>query len=883
MFALAVAFNVAQVWPVLAQSATWLAAPTVTNPDANFNFNANANWTPATVPGSVTQTGTATFGASSGTNISFFSPASTLGGFTFTAAASNYAFANTTLLAFTGAGIVINGGSASFTNNTANGELAFSNASTAGTATITNTNGGRTFFGDTSTAGSATITNNIGFTFFHNNSTAGSAHITNNINGQIAFFDASTAGSGTIISTGRINFANTSTAGSANITNNNGSQTFFNDTTTAGTATITNSNGSLLEFVNTSTAGSATITNNGGMVFNGTSTAGSATITNSSFSGTLFFENTSTAGSATITNNGGQVIFFDNSDGGAAHLINGGGGTIDFSGSAGPLGNNRLGVGSLQGSGRFIVGPQQLVIVSGSLAFTSGALYVVQVSGSSAGQIGVNSTATLAGNVEVDVLTKVTQKTTYTILSSPNPLSGSFGTVSLGLGNNFARNPVLSYTGNRVLLTLDPTLATLLSPSLPANASANQVKVAGAIDNGLLAGNTLSNAFGTIFNLSGNALLNGLTQISGETAVGSQQTTFNAMGQFMGILTDPFMGRGGGLGGSASPIGYAEESGRASANAATDAFAMFAKGSPSQPSPASGGGLGWGQQQGWGQRWSVWASGFGGSQSTGGNAAVGSNDTTSRIAGTAVGADYLLSPNTLAGFALAGGGTNFSVANGGTGRSDLFQMGAYLRHTNGPAYLSAALAYGWQDVTTNRIVTVAGLDQLRAQFNANAWSGRVEGGYRFVVPTWGGGFGITPYAAAQFVTFDLPAYAEQAIIGLNTFALSYGAHAATDPRSELGFRADKSWAMPDGILTLRGRLAWAHDYNPDRAISATIQTLPGASFVVNGAGMAAVSVLTTASVEKRWTNGWSAAATFEGEFSNVSSSYAGKGVVRYQW
>jgi len=36
-------------------------------------------------------------------------------------------------------------------------------------------------------------------------------------------------------------------------------------------------------------------------------------------------------------------------------------------------------------------------------------------------------------------------------------------------------------------------------------------------------------------------------------------------------------------------------------------------------------------------------------------------------------------------------------------------------------------------------------------------------------------------------------------------------------------------------------------------------------------------------VEKKWLNGWSAAATFEGEFSDVTSSYAGKGVVRYRW
>jgi hypothetical protein len=38
-----------------------------------------------------------------------------------------------------------------------------------------------------------------------------------------------------------------------------------------------------------------------------------------------------------------------------------------------------------------------------------------------------------------------------------------------------------------------------------------------------------------------------------------------------------------------------------------------------------------------------------------------------------------------------------------------------------------------------------------------------------------------------------------------------------------------------------------------------------------------------ASVEMKWKSGWSAAATFEGEFSNVTSSYAGEGLVRYQW
>ena len=143
--------------------------------------------------------------------------------------------------------------------------------------------------------------------------------------------------------------------------------------------------------------------------------------------------------------------------------------------------------------------------------------------------------------------------------------------------------------------------------------------------------------------------------------------------------------------------------------------------------------------------------------------------------------------------------------------------------------------------------------------------------------------GVTRYAAAQFTTFDLPGYAEQAIVGSNVFALSYSAKDVTDTRSELGIRTDKSFAMMDGILTLRGRLAWAHDYDPNRSIATTFQTLPGASFVVNGAAQASDSALVTASVEKKWINGWSAAATFEGEFSDVTRSYAGKGVVRYVW
>jgi len=209
----------------------------------------------------------------------------------------------------------------------------------------------------------------------------------------------------------------------------------------------------------------------------------------------------------------------------------------------------------------------------------------------------------------------------------------------------------------------------------------------------------------------------------------------------------------------------------------------------------------------------------------------------------------------------------------------MFQAGAFVRHSMGAAYVTGALAYSGQQVTTDRIVTIAGLDHLQAQFNANSWSARLEGGYRYATP-W---MGITPYAAAQFTTIELPSYAEQVVAGAGNFALNYNGKDVTDSRTELGFRTDKSWAEQNGILTLRGRLAWAHDFNTDRSASAVFQSLPGTFFVVNGAAVAHDSALVTASVERKWLSGWSAAATFEGEFSNVSNSYAGKAAVRYDW
>lgn len=503
--------------------------------------------------------------------------------------------------------------------------------------------------------------------------------------------------------------------------------------------------------------------------------------------------------------------------------------------------------------------PGGVLTVQGNFAFATGGAYLAEINNSLADRVNVTGGAALSGSVIAALLGSSVSKQ-YTILNAAGGITGTFAGVN-NLPATLAGN--LTYDPNNVVLNLS------LNYNALGNLNANQQNVASALANFFNSNGSIPLGFATLTQA-------GLSQVAGEAATGSQQTTFQAMTQFINSLLDPFIGGRETVAAPAGAANYAEDTGASAYAASGRALSQNRTLSENERAAYAAVFTKAPLRQLYDPHWSVWASAFGGSQTTDGNAAVGSNSATSRIFGMAAGADYLLSPRTIAGFALAGGGTNFSVANSGSGRSDLFQAGAFIRHHAGPAYVSAAVAYGWQDVTTDRMVMA---DRLHAEFNANALSGRVEGGYR-VATRW---IGITPYAAAQVTSFFLPAYAESVVFGTTNFPLGYAAQTVTDTRTELGFRTDRSFALQTGLLTLRSRIAWAHDYNPDRAVVATFQALPGASFVVNGAAQASESALTTASAEMKWRNGWSAAATFEGEFSKVTASYAGKGVVRYAW
>jgi Autotransporter beta-domain len=416
-------------------------------------------------------------------------------------------------------------------------------------------------------------------------------------------------------------------------------------------------------------------------------------------SSTWSLTGTTTAAMPWIINGGTLEV-----DGSIADPTVNSGGTLAGTGT---VGATQVNAGGVLAPGNGTAGTS--LTIAGNLAFQAGGIYLVQVSLTTASSANVTGTATLGGATVSAIFANGSfMSRQYTILTASGGVSGTFA--SSIANTNLARNfsDTLSYDATHAYLNL--TLGYATQNSL----SANQQAVANTLIRFFDSTGGIPMAFGALTPA-------GLTQASGEVGTGSQQTTFNAMGQFMGLMTDPFVaGRGDGPSAGGGATGYADEaSAYAGRRKPNDALAAIYIKSPVQTFEA---------------RWSTWIAGYGGSRTTSGNAVLGSNSTTSSIYGTAVGADYRFSADTIAGFSLAGGGTNFNVVGSGYGRSDLFQAGAFIRHTVGAAYISGALAYGWQDITTDRIVTAAGADHLRAKFNANAFSGRLEGGYRYVTP-----------------------------------------------------------------------------------------------------------------------------------------------------
>jgi uncharacterized protein with beta-barrel porin domain len=748
---------------------------------------------------------------------------------------------------------------AAIITNALNSNLLFQDNSTAGTATVTNS--GALAFRDGASASSATINNSMFLNFLHNSS-AGSANITSS--NVASFFHSSTAATATITNTGILNFWDSSTAASASITNSgNGSLTFlgsstagaaviinsgtadFRDGSSAGTATITNS-GSLF-FSDSSTAGAAAITNSAGLSFSNSSTADSATIINNGFAQ---FEGTSTAGTAAITN-GGLLAFLDASSTGNATITSTGMvqlATSNLTGAAAVTiqsGGLLSGYGSVGSTsietGGIIMASGGTLRINGNLTLAAGSLYNF----CTCSQIAATGTATLGGATLIAPQAAF-QAQSYTVLTAAGGVTGTF---AFGAGTTpFAS---LLYGTNDVTLTISAYRA---GAALAGAGAANSRNVAAGLDRVLDGGATLPSAFDPILGLYAAPLARQLGAMTGEAGTAPQSTGLTGASTFLGIMLDPM---GGSRGGTASAPG----------SSLIEMADMGAARTPAARVEAA---------------WSIWTRAYGQAGRTASDAGLGAAGTASSVYGVAAGADKLIAPNLVVGFALAGGGTSFGLGTLGSGTGDFAQLGAYASMRLGPGYLSAALAYGWNRFDVTRNVAALGVTETyRSGPVGHTVGGRIETGRRFAL----GAYGVTPYAAAEAIAYIAPGYRETWVApATGAFALAYAGRTTATLRGELGARADALVASAEsGDLIAFSRLAYAVQANTQRTAEAQFQALAGSTFTVFGARASTHTALATLGVEARFRQGFAASLALDGEVGDRHRSLRGSVALRQSW
>ena len=450
--------------------------------------------------------------------------------------------------------------------------------------------------------------------------------------------------------------------------------------------------------------------------------------------------------------------------------------------------------------------------ISGTFAQTSlGTLSLRVAPGGVSDQLQVNGVARLAGTLQAVFQPGTYSRSTYTMLTASAGYTGTFTTLATQNLPVFL-NASLGYNANTVTLSLQSSIASL------SGLGGNQLAVAGALDGAFNNGSGLNNVSG-LYGLNAAQIGQALTVLSGSNASVGQSTSVMAGGQFAALLGNRATTRQGAP--AAAPSG-------AQASSSVSLESCSANAVTCEPPAAT--------------NWSAWGTGFGGAQWLNAESRSASPAAQQGVLGGAFGGDYQVGPQTLLGIALGLSDSSYSVGStGASGRATGAHFGLYgLQEWQG-FYLNAALSYSRFDGNATRVIAgIGATETAKSNVVSNQFAGRVEVGRGFTLTEEGSAskYVVTPFAAFQPVQLWTPGYSEtsfSAAGGYGVFALSYQAQSTTSLPLSLGAQFDAATQLRERPLSAYARLAWVHEFMPDRNVTAGFTTLPGTSFTVDGA------------------------------------------------
>ncbi|MFK4061187.1 autotransporter outer membrane beta-barrel domain-containing protein [Brucella anthropi] len=203
------------------------------------------------------------------------------------------------------------------------------------------------------------------------------------------------------------------------------------------------------------------------------------------------------------------------------------------------------------------------------------------------------------------------------------------------------------------------------------------------------------------------------------------------------------------------------------------------------------------------RKFSVW---------TNGALAYGKNDddngTNQKNSGTSIsgGIDYRFSPSFTGGIGFGYGRVVTDIGERGTRNDgDMFSTalyGSFRSYRN--MFLDGVLGYGWLQFDSNRYVTATG-ETASGQRLGKQVFGSVTLGYEYRNDAWL----LSPYARLDAAHTMLGAFDET---GAGIFNLAFDKQAVDLLSTTVGIRSEYSVPMDWGILKLRGRLEYSHDF-----------------------------------------------------------------------
>jgi uncharacterized protein with beta-barrel porin domain len=600
----------------------------------------------------------------------------------------------------------------------------------------------------------------------------------------------------------------------------------------------------------------------------------------------------------TIVNTGGTIIGGTSGGGVQNYAIQFTGGTN----AVGPGGTINGGIDVAAGSfmpalaGSTVGTP---LFVTGPFVFASGTQYVVRITPTANDSVVDTGQANLGGAT----VSVVAGNGTYTVGTRTifTATLGLHGTTFSGVSSNLAfLTPTLSYDSTNVFLTVaagttdapgivTTNPATGETTTVPnyrsAASSTNQLAVADALTNaGVQNGGTgkVLTALNQLTVPQAQAALDGL---SGQGITAAQNLAYASGAQFNSAIFDQTTFYGPAGTGNSVTLSAPQPGFFALAPAQDDGTRTPIHELADLPS-ASHQPIAIGAAQ---RTWRAWASGFGGVEDLHGAAGIGTTSQNTKIYGGAIGVDYQLTQNYLVGIALGGSDGEFTVPGLGTSGSTTGGHIAFYDIANfGAFYGASSTAFSYYTNKTTRFIGGFGglaAETERGTFDSHEFRSRLEFGRHFDAPT-GLGFGgsITPFVALELAELRSNGFAETALSGPGLLGLTVSGQSQASAPSFIGARFQGRVALGDKMVLspiLEG--AYVHEFAPQRSEFGALTSLPGATFLVDGARSSRDAAHVKAGAEITLGAASILFANFDGEFSGTSEYYGGKGGFKVLW